>query len=201
MWVRYGVMLVVLGLAGCQDPAVEGVAGLSRPATPQAAPELRWAHRPEAAEWTDSTVLALKTQGAPLLTTVPTDIGEWCPAYPDADRTDRAYFWTGLLSALAEYESNWRPEAAGGGGAWIGLMQISPRTAQAYDCSATSAAALKDGSENLACAVRIMSASVARDGVISQGRGGLAADWTPMRHGAKRDAMAAWTRAQPYCKG
>ena len=110
-------------------------------------------------------------------------------------------FWTGLLSAVAKYESTWNENASGGGGRWIGLMQISPRSAANYGCDATSVGALKDGEANLECAVEIMSTQVAKDGLVAGGGNrGIGRDWAPLRSGEKRAAMAAWTRAQPYCK-
>ena len=114
---------------------------------------------------------------------------------------ERRLFWTGLLSALAKHESTWQPQAAGGGGRWIGLLQIAPGTARAYGCEAQSAAALKDGAANLSCGIRIMSRTVTRDGVVgASGRGGVAADWGPFSNSSKRAEMAAWTRSQPYCQ-
>ncbi len=109
-------------------------------------------------------------------------------------------FWAGLLSKVAKYESSWNPAAAGGGGLYIGLMQISPRTAGNYGCEATSAKALKDGAANLQCAVTILSQQVARDGVVAgQGNRGAGRDWMPFRDRAKRAEIAGWTKSQPYC--
>ncbi len=180
-----------------------------RAATPEVArtgalPAMRWDHRPEAADWTRSTLGAIKSEGAALLDIVPTDIAEYCPAYPNADRNDRAAFWSGILSALAKHESTWNPRASGGGGKWIGLTQIDPRTARAFGCDATSVAGLKDGSANLACAVKIATAQVSRDGALVSQDGkwrGLGRDWAPFRSEAKRADMAAWTRQQAYCRG
>jgi hypothetical protein len=105
----------------------------------------------------------------------------------------------GLLSSLAKHESTWRPEAAGGGGQWFGLLQISPATARGYGCQARTAEALKDGSANLACAIRIMSVTVPRDGVVAANGRGIAADWGPFHQAKKREEMRTWVRSQPYC--
>ncbi len=160
---------------------------------------MRWDHRPEAPLWTASTLDALRGHGAVLAFTVPEDVETWCPKYPEASLEERRLFWSGLLSSLAKHESTWRPEAAGGGGRWIGLVQIAPATAKNYGCDAKSASALKNGAANLACAVRIMSHTVTRDGVIAAGMRGVAADWGPFHNSRKREEMAAWTRKQPYC--
>ena len=166
-----------------------------------ALPAMRWDHRPEAAEWTMASLTAIAGQDARLAATLPADIETWCPGYADAGWANRRAFWSGLLSAVAKYESSWNPQASGGGGQWIGLMQISPATARHYDCSATSSEALKDGSANLQCAVQIMAAQVGRDGVVAgKGRQGIGRDWAPLHASANRAEMSAWTRQQSYCK-
>lgn len=167
-----------------------------------AMPAMRWDHRPEAVIWTSRTLDALDPAANALPQIVPEDIATWCPAYPQAGAQDRAAFWAGLLSALAKHESTWNPAASGGGGRWIGLVQIAPATARSYGCAAQNTAALKDGAENLSCAVRIATVQVARDNKVAGARGteGLGRDWAPFRNAAKRAEMAAWTRAQDYCQ-
>lgn len=160
-----------------------------------------WNSRPEAGTWTQASLAALDRHGTALVKTVPHDIETYCPGYVAADADARKEFWVGFLSALAKHESTWRPEAAGGGGAWIGLLQISPRTAQGYGCTARTAADLKDGAKNLSCGIRIMSVTVPRDGVISEGMRGVAADWGPFHQAQKRADIQAVTRAQPVCRG
>ena len=132
---------------------------------------------------------------------VPSDISNWCPAYPTNDASAREAFWIGLLSALAKHESTFRPTVVGGGGKWYGLLQILPATARGYGCQATSRNALKDGGANLQCALRIMSVTVPRDGVVSYGMRGVAADWGPFHSRSKRHDMMSWMKNQPYCKG
>lgn len=186
---------VAIGLtaAACvKTPEVEDVAPL---------PVMAWDHKPEAAEWTESALAALKAQGAPLLSEYPEDISEWCPGYLKANEEGRAAFWVGIMSALAKHESTWNPAASGGGGAWIGLTQIDPRTAKGYECDAQTADELKDGSANLSCAIRIAAVTVPRDGLVATGRKGLAADWGPFVNDTKRADMVAWTREQSYCQG
>jgi hypothetical protein len=165
------------------------------------APQARWDHRPESSEWTKATLRSLEAEGAVLVSSVPSDIGGFCPGYAEAGTADRKAFWVGLLSAVAELESDWNPRASGGGGAYRGLMQISDATAAANGCA--TGPALYDGGENLACAVRIVSAHVERDGALIGGGGkgwlGLARDWMPLRKPAVRDDIASWTASQPYC--
>lgn len=163
-------------------------------------PVARWDHKAQSAQWTRAAMRALKSHGRPILQTVPRDIDAWCPAYRSADSTGRAAFWTGMMSALAKHESTYRPTAVGGGGRWYGLLQILPATARGYKCKATTPNALKQGPANLSCAVRIMATTVPRDGVVSQGMRGVAADWGPFHSRRKREDMRQWVRKQDYCR-
>lgn len=163
-------------------------------------PAMRWDHRPEAATWTQTSMNMIAANDAVLAAKVPADIQGWCPGYGQATVTERRAFWAGLLSATAKHESTWNPKASGGGGRYIGLMQISPATARAHGCKATSAAALKNGEANLACAIRIMSKQVGRDGVVAGGGNlGIGRDWGPFRSASKRSDIAGWTKSQEYC--
>lgn len=165
------------------------------------APPMQWDHHPEGEEWTESTLVALSAKDPILSQRVPSDIKTWCPGYAEAPVEARRAFWAGLMSAVARYESTWNETASGGGGRWIGLMQISPSTANHHGCEATSVGALKDGEANLECAVEIMSTQVARDNLVAgAGNRGIGRDWAPLRSSEKRSAMAAWTREQPYCR-
>lgn len=186
----------ILSAAAGDDP-YQGVRPVARNTD---MPNTRWTHQPEHTLWNRAALSALKGHGSPLVDLEPADISTWCPRYPNANSRDRCAFWLGFLSALAKYESTYKPRAVGGGGKWFGLLQIAPATARGYKCSAASGEALKDGAANLSCALRIMATTVPRDGVI-YGRGGrgVAADWGPMRSSSKRAEMAAWLKRQRYC--
>jgi hypothetical protein len=185
-------------MAGCV-----GAGGLGGSASQTATlPVMRWDHRPEADQWTAATLNAVARYDAVLADDVPADIGTWCPGYAKASIEERRIFWAGLLSALAKHESTWNPKASGGGGKWIGLTQIAPATARGHGCEATTVSELKDGAENLECAVQIAADKVAEDGLVAgNGNRGLGRDWAPFRADSKMADMAAWTRAQSYCKG
>lgn len=186
--------ILVFTLASCGGaPTPEKLAVATQPST-------LWDHRPEARIWTQTALQTLDSQGASLVNTVPADIETYCPNYAEADRDERKAFWVNFLSALAKHESTWRPEAAGGGGRWIGLLQIAPGTAQNYGCNAQSAGELKNGAMNLACGIRIMAVTVPRDGVVSAGGRGVAADWGPFHQARKRADIQAVTRAHPACR-
>lgn len=165
-------------------------------------PVMRWSHVNGSDAWDDAALAALSTHGQPLVEIVPKDIERWCPAYADAEPAQREAFWVGLLSALAKHESTYKQTAVNSNGKWFGLLQISPATARGYQCRAGTGTALKDGGENVSCAIRIMSVTVPRDGVIatkdSRWRG-VAADWGPMRVGSKQRDIAGWLNDQPFC--
>ncbi|MEM1363466.1 MAG: transglycosylase SLT domain-containing protein [Pseudomonadota bacterium] len=163
-------------------------------------PILRWEDHTHNDVWTEATMAALRSHGTPLTEMTPADIEAYCPGYAEASEDERAAFWAGLISALSYHESTWRQTAVGGGGLWFGLTQIAPGTARGYGCEARSGQALKDGEKNLSCAVRIMAETVPRDGVVSEGMRGVAADWGPFHSSRKRNDMKSWTRAQPYCQ-
>lgn len=192
-------LIALAAVAGCIIPAPNWKDTLSAMARADL-PVMGWDQRPEASVWTLATLTAVAEEDAVLAGQVPGDIAAFCPAHPDAPLQDRRAFWAGLLSAVAEYESGWNPAASGGGGRYVGLMQISPRSAAHHGCAATRAEALQDGAANLACAVTIAAAQVGRDGLIAgTGSQGLARDWGPLKREAKRAAIAEWTAAQDYC--
>lgn len=188
-----GALAAAAVLAACAAPV---------PAPePEAPPSMRWDFHPEAPAWTAATLSALESDAAELDDIVPADVAIYCPAYAEKSEEERRAFWAGLFSALAKHESGWNPAAAGGGGRWIGLLQISPATADYYGCAADSARELKDGGANLTCGVRIAARQVLRDGLVAgNGARGVGRDWAPFRSAAKRADIAAWTRAQSYCQ-
>jgi hypothetical protein len=181
---------------------LDPVAGVRAPTRTGSVPRTRWTHQPNHLLWNRAALSALKTHGKPLTDMVPRDIDTWCPKYPSASDADRRAFWLGFMSALAKFESTYKPKAVGGGGKWYGLLQILPATARGYKCNVGTGEALKNGAANLSCAVRIMAVTVPRDGVINGHDGkwrGVSADWGPMRSKAKRADMANWLRRQTYC--
>lgn len=206
------VVAVSVLLAGCTGDEVAGIMNFAadrggdtpRITTPEAAfasPAMRWDHRPEASDWTQSTLAAVLRDGGQLLASEPEDVQGFCPAYAGAGEAQRAAFWVGLMSALAKHESTWNPQASGGGGKWIGLLQIAPSTWRYYGCTGN----IRDGADNLACSVKIMDRQVGRDQAIVKTAGaggwrGVARDWAPMRKASKVADMKAWTSKQEYCR-
>lgn len=173
---------------------------VSPPAREANLPRTRWEGVPGSKLWTRAVLSALKDHASVLPEMVPADIADWCPAYPTASMEKRRAFWAGFVSTLVKHESTYKPYAVGGGGKWYGLTQILPATARGYKCHARSGDALKHGPSNLSCALRIMAYTVSRDGVVSRGMRGVAADWGPLHSRKKRQDMMAWTKRQSYCK-
>ncbi|MFN0113891.1 MAG: transglycosylase SLT domain-containing protein [Paracoccaceae bacterium] len=160
-----------------------------------ALPVMQWDHRPEAAQWTEATLDALKAEGAVLASTIPGDISAYCPSYLKETPDQRRAFWAGLFSAIAKHESTWNPDAKGAGGRYLGLLQISPATAKDVGCD-LSQGGLTNGPANLACAVRIAVTRGPEDG---EALASIVADWGPMHSAEKRAEVAAFTRGQSYC--
>ena len=165
-------------------------------------PPMHWDHLPAAEDWTREALTAISARDDVFANRVPGDIARWCPAYETASVEDRRAFWAGMFSTLAKHESTWNPRAAGGGGKWIGLTQIDPRSARYYGCDTHSVEGLKDPQANLRCAVQIASVQMPKDNMVSgpRGRKGLGRDWGPFRSERKREDMRAWISQQEYCQ-
>lgn len=209
---RKGLMaLTVLALAGCgaaeagrRATTAPTIAPVERPsATDRLAsavglrkeqPAMRWGE--DNPEWTEAALSALQSEGVTLLSTVPSDVMQFCPGYARQTRENRAAFWAGLVSAVAHHEGAAQ-------GSRRGLLRLSRPQAQEGACGAG-----EDGAGNLRCAVRIMAQEVGRDGAIAGGteaqggRGwrGVARSWMPLRSKEKRAEIAGWTRRQSYCR-
>ena len=192
--------LLIATLAACQTTTAGQPATTAPPGAMMMheEPAMRWGERKGGDAWTQEVLAALDSHGVNLIQAVPGDVAAYCPGFASADTSERKAFWAGFLSSLAKHESTWNPQAKGGGGKWLGLMQIAPSTWRSYGCRGE----ILDGGDNLSCAVRIMNKQVARDGVIAGGgTRGVGRDWAPMRSASKRADIAGWTRKQAYCAG
>lgn len=164
-------------------------------------PAAQWDDEPRGALWTRSMMSALEGHGAEVLATVPSDIGDWCPAYARNGREERAAFWVGLMSAIAHYESRHVPSAVGAG-SFFGLLQIYPPTARGVDCRAGTGDALKRATANLSCAVRIMAEVVPQHDAVAVNSGGwrgIANQWGPVTRASIRSELRDWVSRQDYC--
>lgn len=203
------------------------VSAMVQPGTPSIRAD--WDHVAQGAEWTRMSRGHLERYGDRLLTSVPRDIGRFCPGYSALDREGRAAFWIGLTSAMARFESNFDPRvsfdeyahcsnaacrarmttADGRHVVSRGLLQLSQESANGYiGCPAPPRDELRlhEPDLNLRCTVAVMQGRVHRDGVISERDGqswrGGAAYWSVLREPNGRDTLAkirTFTGGLPQC--
>jgi hypothetical protein len=176
-------VLALFATAACVQPDASRARGTL--------PAMAWDHVPQSSGWTQAALTSLADDGAVLAATVPADVSHYCPTYAKEKPEERRAFWAGLFSALAKYESTWSPRATGGGGRYLGLLQISPATARYVGCTGD----LHNGEDNLACAVKIAANQADPGDSVWE----ITRDWGPMHHADKRASVAAFTRAQAYC--
>jgi hypothetical protein len=167
---------------------------------PWAAPRLRWDGHSQDMDWTLATMAALRGPGASLAgrcrrtsrigarATRPRGRGRGGPSGRGWSRRSH-----GTKAPMTR--ARWAAVANGSG--WCRSRR---RRRGIGACQATSGDALLDGEANLRCGLRIMGATVPRDGVVSRGMRGVAADWGPFHSTRKREDMRQWLRAQDYCR-
>jgi hypothetical protein len=174
-----------------------------------------WSKKNLDGSWTRTTEIAVATSSLPSV--VPQDIGKFCPTYKRLPRKKRIQFWVGLLSSMAEFESNFNPEAAARGpskdrfrrrGMNRGLLQISKESANqpGYSCGIKKAKHLHDPAVHLPCAVKILSTWVSADRVIASYKGdkktrGGARYWAVLREkNGRLPAISNFTRNLSFCR-
>jgi len=143
--------------------------------------------------WIEATTLALRAEGADLISSVPADIGAYCPAYARAAPAERKAFWADVLAWMAREETGAR--------GWLGH---APKAADLAD-GCLSAGGADPATAALACSLRAASREIVADGAIFQsssgGWRGLAKSWFGFRKDAVRETLASQTRNQSYCGG
>lgn len=164
--------------------------------------------------WTLAAESAVKATTLPML--VPKDIITFCPTYHRLDADKRTRFWAGLLSAMAEPESNFKPETKYSEPDIVddnrqrvvsrGLLQISIESAnqKVYGCGIHQAQDLHKVDVNLNCAARIMWYWVKKDGLIAAATKpveGAARYWSVLRawHG-NLSKITGFTKKMDVCK-
>lgn len=170
-----------------------------------------WGSKPE---WSAFTLAAIAEHGSALLNKNPGDWAKFCARpFAQLSSDEKAAFYLGLISALARFESSFKPDvtyteafpdAQGRKVISRGLLQLSQESANGYKCGITDAKQLHDPRTNLSCGVRILSRWVERDGVI-QGGGtggwkGAARYWSPFRKADRIAKMAAFTKSLKVCQ-
>jgi hypothetical protein len=166
---------------------------------------------PNAAKFTELTEKALDALGGQILESVPRDISAFCPKYSELDREGRKGVWLMMISAMAKYESDFRPVASlkenfkNSNGDFVvsrGLMQISIESANGFGCRIGKEIELHDPATNLSCAVRILNRTVMKDGVVTahdeRWRGG-ARYWSVLRRPSRLGPIQQTTRSIASC--
>ncbi len=180
---RLVYFFLMTGLSACQ------LGGDQRPDDDYAS----WSTANRDGSWTMAAEAAVRATSLPY--TRPEDIGTYCPRYPNLDNESRVKFWVGLLSAMAEFESDLDPQTRytetirDGQGQRIvsrGLLQISIESAnqERYSCRIRTANDLHDPATNIRCGAKILSNWVASDGVVASSSGenrGGARYWSVLR--------------------
>jgi hypothetical protein len=109
------------------------------------------------------------------------DVEDFCPAYSSATDYQKDTCWLRVISAMAYFESTFRPGATyleSSGRTSVGLLMMA-----ADQCpNANSVEKLKDPIANLQCALPRLENLVARDSALSgAGNKGAAAYWSVLR--------------------
>ncbi len=143
--------------------------------------------------WTSAAEAAVRATTLPF--SRPKDIESYCSRYLYLDSESRVKFWVGLLSVMAEFESDLNPQtrytetlrdSQNQRVVSRGLLQISIESAnqQRYSCKIRAAEDLHDPAINIGCGTKILSSWVARDGVVASSGGehrGGARYWSVLR--------------------
>ncbi|MEM7430955.1 MAG: transglycosylase SLT domain-containing protein [Pseudomonadota bacterium] len=173
-----------------------------------------WSAANQDGSWTSVAEKAVRATSLPQ--SEPGDILSYCIEYPGLGTDDRVRFWVGLLSAMAEHESDLDPQtkfaeslrdSRGQPVVSRGLLQLSIESANQarYSCQIDNANELHDPSTNIECAAKILSTWVSSDGVIaasSDGYRGGARYWSVLR--SNRDSstdIQSATRKLRFCAG
>jgi hypothetical protein len=146
-----------------------------------------------------------------MLTVVPEDIEEFCPAYSRLARQKQVAFWVYLLSSITQFESNFKPETSyqenfrDANGNYVisrGLLQLSIESGNGYGCAFRSASDVHDPLQNLSCGIRILNRWVSRDKQIAGKSGsawqGGARYWSVLRTADRVASIKSFTTG--YCK-
>lgn len=203
------MVFLALGLSACATDPPRQTGPLSPPPERVIA---RWDNLSNGAAWTGFAMEALDRFGGALVSSVPSDIESYCPAYPSMPPARRKAFWVGLMSALTKWESSYDPDtkfvepdvvdAQGRNVTSRGLLQISIESGRGYGCTIENEQQLHDPKVNLTCAVRILNRLVPRAGVVASNSApwkGAAAYWSPFRRADRRADMRNWTKSLQIC--
>jgi hypothetical protein len=150
--------------------------------------------------WTNEAAHLMKTVGADLLSSPPSDVEDFCPNYYNQNTDGKTAFWIHLINSIAKRESRFDPlvqnDESGFGSSDLnvisrGLLQISHSSSRARSyrqngCDVRNSEDLHDVSTNLRCGIAIFKHLVSTSDCIScrnsSGRwAGIAAYWSTLR--------------------
>ena len=168
-----------------------------------------WDSKPKAKEWTDSVVSALEAHGSDMLKVKPKDESKWCPGLGAMSEAKKKQFYVYLISAMAERESNFKPEltytesfndSKGKKVISRGMLQISIESGNAYGCGFKTTADLHDAGKNLSCGVKILHRWIGRDQHIGPKQLGGARYWSVLRDTSGSQGKIK-SKTLEFCKG
>jgi hypothetical protein len=157
---KYLVPLILLFACTSQPVIVPNpeVPVLEVPEAPQSELKADWPQ-----EYTNYFLLHLEAHGQDLLKAQPKDIAEYCPGYEGLSLTKKKQMWLNIASALAKFESNWKPRAyylekfpdsKGNRVESVGLFQMSKESQANYFCGMKTNEDLYSPSNNILCFVK-----------------------------------------------
>jgi hypothetical protein len=225
------LLALAYALNGCVtvhvDPPAPAPQATPAPKADEKPPEsltvkLSWEEgHPERAEWSKSVVSSIEASS--LMQAKPLDMEKFCPTYPKLTAKQKPWVWAELISAMAFYESAWKPTAAmvetglsldAVTGKQIrseGLLQLSYQDALYYKCGFVW---LKDKhlsptdpmktifqpKVNLACGVKILARQIERRNLVVVPSSPY---WSVIYEGKNSRVAEIKKRVQasPLCKG
>ena len=175
-------------------------------------PEPRWGHSTRATQWTAEVRESLLNGNNALLKANPSDVTRFCPRFSSLDTEGRLRFWTQLVSAMAEKESDFNEtetyteafkDSSGTHVVSRGLLQLSFESAKLYGCPVRRASDLQTSATNLDCGLRIIKRWVLEDGKIGGDQSpwrGIARYWGVFRQRKKFQQIQATVYNSSICR-
>lgn len=144
-----------------------------------------WDQVPGADAWTNQVIAELGAHQFELERAK--DLEDFCPDYNTATYFQKKTCWIRIISAMARYESNLRPNATfleATGSTSVGLLMMNP----AHCAAAPSVEQLKDPVANVRCGTQRLELLISKDPWISgaKNRGG-ASYWSVLREPYQRN--------------
>lgn len=152
---------------------------------------------------------ALELGGDRLLDVLAPDLITVCPNFPSMEKNDRAKVYVFLVSAMARYESSFKPsttytenfdDAKGKPVISAGLLQISLESGRSYGCPITKTEDLFSPTVNINCGFRILTRWIPNDGLAFTNKKGCGRYWSVCRETSKsRPKILAKLKQLPVC--